>query len=148
MEIRVEGLADFINVLENSNEAIDKEIQKTVIRIGNRLLKKVKLKTPVDTGLLRDSWRSKKGEDNYTRYVFNPVKYATYVELGHRVVGGKGGGKGRRKGNKKETEKREAKSKGYVEGVYMLTRSVAEIEDNIDKDFERMMKRIWKEAGL
>lgn len=148
MEIRIEGLEDFINVLENSNDAIDKELQKTVVRIGNRLLKKVKLKTPVDTGLLRDSWQTKKGEDNYTRYVFNKVKYAPHVEFGHRVVGGKGVGKGRRKGNKKETEKREVKSKGYVKGKYMLTTSVAEIEDDLDNEFDRMMKKIWKEAGL
>lgn len=143
MEIRIEGLEDFIKTLDYSSENFKKEGQKTVLKIGNKLIKLSKLKTRVDTGLLRRSWQGKSGNLEFT--VFNPVKYAIYEEFGRRVVGGKGGVKGkRRKGNKIKPKKRTTSGKGYVEGVYMLTRSVKEIEQDLEKELSTMIDNLWK----
>lgn len=53
-----------------------------------RCMLKTKMRTPVDTGLLRNSWQLsnvfKKSNSEYYIVLFNPVLYASYVEYGHR----------------------------------------------------------------
>lgn len=141
--MKIEGLDDLNKTFENSSNNFKKEGQETVNRIGNKLLRLTKQKTPVDTGLLRKNWLGKSGDLEFT--VSNVTKYAPMIEYGHRVVGGKGGIKGkRRKGNKKKLGKRTTSGKGYVEGVYMLTRSVKEIEQDLEKEFSVMIDNLWK----
>ena len=70
---------------------------------------------------MRKSWRSKKDGD-LARVVYNNVKYAQYVEYGHRTRGGK----------------------SFIDGVYMLEKSVKEIETELDKEFSIMIDNLFK----
>lgn len=69
------------------------EFNKTIIqRIGSRVLAIVKRKTPVKTGHLRRNWALTKPEvdkNGASIEIFNNVKYALPVELGHKTRSGK-----------------------------------------------------------
>lgn len=141
--MNVDGLDELLKIFKSSSKEFEKEGQKTVDKLGRKLTRLTKSKTPVDSGVLRRSWISRYGELQYT--LSNSVEYAPHVEYGHRVVGGKGRAKGkRRKGNKKGLGKRTSSGKRYVEGVYMLTKSVKEIEKDLEKDFSIMIENLWK----
>lgn len=119
--MEVKGLDKLLNVLDSSIKGFDVEIPKMLSRVSSKLIRKVKLKTPVDSGVLRKSWHSKKDGD-LARVVYNNVKYASHVEYGHRTRGGK----------------------SFIDGVYMLEKSVKEIETELDKEFSIMIDNLFK----
>ena len=119
--MEIQGLNEFTKTLENASNNFEKEASKKLDDIASKLIAKVKLKTPVDTGLLRRSWQPKK-INNLERLVFNNVKYASHVNYGHRTRGGK----------------------SFVDGVYMLEKSVKEIESELDKEFSIMIDNLFK----
>ena len=119
--MEIQGLDEFTKTLNNAQDNYKKEAKKLLKEIGMKLKTRVVLKTPVDSGVLRKSWRSKKDGD-LARVVFNNVKYAQYVEYGHRTRGGK----------------------SFVDGVYMLEKSVKEIESELDKEFSIMIDNLFK----
>ena len=118
----IEGLDKLLNVLDSSIKGFDVEIPKRLSNVSSKLIRKVKLKTPVDSGLLRKSWRSKKDGD-LARIVYNNVHYAPHIEYGHRTRGGK----------------------SFVDGRYMLTKSVQEIEDTLTSEFSIMIENLFNE---
>ena len=120
--MEIQGLNNFIRTLNNASNNFDEEATKSLNKISQKLIAKVKLKTPVDSGVLRRSWRVKKDGD-LARIVYNNVHYAPYIEYGHRTRGGK----------------------SFVDGQYMLTKSVKEIEKDLDKEFSIMIENLWKE---
>ena len=77
--MEVKGLDKLLNVLDSSIKGFDVEIPKMLSRVSSKLIRKVKLKTPVDSGVLRKSWHSKKDGD-LARVVYNNIKYASHVE--------------------------------------------------------------------
>ncbi|MDK0901571.1 HK97 gp10 family phage protein [Clostridium perfringens] len=92
-------------------------------------LAKTKKRTPVDTGELRRNWeitRVIKRGDELLVYLYNGKDYASYVEEGHA------------------TRNRE----GWVEGYYMATISIEEVERNIPKRFDREFIRFMAELGV
>ena len=119
--MEIQGLDKLLNVLDSSIKGFDVEIPKTLSKISSKLIRKVKLKTPVDSGVLRKSWRSKKDGD-LARVVYNNVKYAQYVEYGHRTRGGK----------------------SYVEGVYIPSMDGKDIYLALDKEFSIMIDNLFK----
>ena len=119
--MEIQGLNEFTKTLENASNNFEKEASKKLDIIASKLIAKVKLKTPVDSGLLRRSWQPKK-INNLERLVFNNVKYASHVNYGHRTRGGK----------------------SFVDGVYMLEKSVKEIEQELDKEFSIMIDNLFK----
>ena len=119
--MEIQGLDEFTKTLNNASNNFEKEASKKLDTIASKLISKVKLKTPVDSGLLRRSWQPKK-INNLERLVFNNVKYASHVNYGHRTRGGK----------------------SFVDGVYMLEKSVKEIESELDKEFSIMIENLWK----
>ena len=119
--MEIQGLDEFTKTLNNASNNFEDEAEKTLNNITNKLIAKVKLKTPVDTGLLRRNWQPKK-INNLERLVFNNVKYASHVNYGHRTRGGK----------------------SFVDGVYMLEKSVKEIETELDKEFSIMIDNLFK----
>jgi hypothetical protein len=119
--MEIQGLDKFTKTLNNASNNFEKEANKKLDIIASKLIAKVKLKTPVDTGTLRRSWQPKK-VSNLERLVFNNVKYAQYVNYGHRTRGGK----------------------SFVDGVYMLEKSVKEIESELDKEFSIMIDNLFK----
>ena len=81
-------------------------------------------------GTLRRGWTaskalnvSKKG-NNYVIDIINPVEYASYVEYGHRT----------------------RNHTGWVEGQFMLTISMQEVESMTPKILERRLKAMLKDV--
>ncbi len=80
--------------------------------------------TPVDTGLLRGSWKQTPPSDNSVT-VYNNVFYAGFVEKGHRVkIRGKFTGK-------------------FIAGRYMLKKAVEETKANFAQDSKAIMNSIF-----
>lgn len=103
---------------------------KVANRVGLLAVRKVKKMTPVDTGDLRNNWKHqviKKG-DMYTIVIYNQKEYASFVELGHRIVVA-------------------GKTVGWVEGRFMLQMTMVEMErlapNMWEKDVDREMRRIF-----
>ncbi|RKD22551.1 hypothetical protein BEP19_09830 [Ammoniphilus oxalaticus] len=110
--------------------AAGKAQDRVANRIAQLALRKVKLMTPVDTGNLRNTWKSdvvKKG-DTYIIVIYNQTEYASFVEKGHRkVVAGK--------------------TVGWVEGKFMLKLTEEEMQriapNMWEKEIEKEMRRIF-----
>ena len=116
----IQGLNDLIKSLDKSSSNYGKEVNKVLKTVGMKLKAKVTLKTPVDTGVLRKSWRYKTISEN-EGILSNNVHNAPHVEYGHRTRGGK----------------------SLVDGQYMLGKSVKEIESELDKEFSIMIDNLW-----
>ena len=129
MSFEIEGLDDLIKKLKKGDSEIEKGLSDMVSKLGQSLIGRVKRKTPVGKsyknhtgGTLRRSWHIKK-MDKYTVRVYNNTHYAGYVEFGHRTRGGK----------------------SFVEGRYMLTKSLNEIEQQREEMeyFQSIIESIW-----
>lgn len=97
--------------------------------LASRLLAKVKRRTPVDTGFLRNAWNidadiTKVG-DEYEVVVINPTEYASYVNFGHRT-----------------------KSGGWVKGSFFVTESEIELENEAPKILEKKLEKLLQETLL
>ena len=120
--MNIQGLDNFIRTLNNASNSFDEEASKRLNNISQKLVAKVKLKTPVSTGILRKNWRIK-SEGDLAKIVYNNIKYGPMVEYGHRTRGGK----------------------SFVDGRYMLTKSVKEIEDTMTSEFSMMIENLFNE---
>ena len=121
--MNIQGLDNFIRTLNNATNNFDEEASKRLNNVSQKLVAKVKLKTPVGKvkgGTLRRSWRVK-SEGQLAKIVYNNVKYGPMVEYGHRTRGGK----------------------SFVDGRYMLTKSVKEIEDTLTSEFSMMIEDLF-----
>ena len=118
--MEIQGLNNFIRTLNNATNNFDEEASKSLNKISQKLIAKVKLKTPVDSGVLRRSWRVK-SEGQLAKIIYNNVKYGPHIEYGHRTRGGK----------------------SFVDGRYMLTKSVKEIEDTLTNEFSIMIENLF-----
>ena len=119
--MEIQGLDEFAKTLNNAQDNYKKEAKKLLNEIGMKLKTRVVLKTPVDTGVLRRSWKYKTINEN-EGILSNSVHYASHIEYGHRTRGGK----------------------SFVDGVYMLEKSVKEIEAELDKEFSIMIDNLFK----
>nr|DAO25218.1 MAG TPA: type I neck protein [Caudoviricetes sp.] len=122
--MEIQGLDEFTKILNNASNNFEDEAEKTLNNITNKLIAKVKLKTPVakkNGGTLRRNWQPKK-IGKLERLVYNNTSYGVYVNYGHRTRGGK----------------------SFVNGVYMLEKSVKEIESELDKEFSIMIDNLFK----
>ena len=84
------NLSDFAGKLRITEKEKDTFFLKTVNHLSGRVLRGVRKKTPVDTGTLRARWSVQpviKIGKRYRAVVLNNVKYAPYIEYGHRTVG-------------------------------------------------------------
>lgn len=107
------GLDEIENALSQMIEHdYPEEFIKMVIEEAAYLEKTVKMKTPVDSGHLRDLWRIgnivKRGNEYYIE-IYNNVEYAEAVEYGHRTRGGN----------------------GFVPGKHMMELSMMELQEKL-----------------
>ena len=119
--MEIQGLNELIKSLNKANSDYGKEARKVLKKIGMRLKDKVSSKTPEDTGVLKKSWQYRTVSENEGILSTN-VKYAPYVEYGHRTRG----------------------EKSFVDGRYMLTKSVEEIESELDNQLSILIENLWK----
>ena len=136
MRIRVDtlGLREIKEKLESFDEdALMKEIAG---ELAARLLRKVKKRTPVDTGELRRNWQV--GNIHmFGKYcvveVYNATGYAEWVEFGHRrVIKVKGTG--------------EKRAVGWQPGKFMLTISTKEIDNIKDRLIRQRVEQKFREV--
>lgn len=121
---------EFNNFVENFKKAsieFNKFIFDFLTKNAMQALAKTKRRTPVDTGELRRNWDItrvvRRGEDLIV-YLYNSKDYASYVEFGHATPS----------------------RTGWVEGYYMATISIEEIDNNLPKRFDREFRKFL--AGL
>lgn len=131
-----------------AEEEIQKFHEDTIKEIAARTLAKIIARTPVGVyppgsgkvgGTLRRGWTAGEDMDPY-EYIYNrtkvtkhgnvyritisnPVEYASYVEYGHRTRGGK----------------------GFVEGQFMMTISIDEMQDELPALLEKKLKDFLEE---
>lgn len=74
MSFEIEGLDKLIDIFDKASNNFESEAEKKLNVITVKVIRGVKLRTPVDTGFLRRSWQSK--NKKLERIVFNNVKYA------------------------------------------------------------------------
>ena len=99
VDIKIKGLDEALDQMENINPRIDKELTSTLNDEGMDWRDDVRANTPVDSGELRRSMvfeGVKKTGSGFEMSLSNNMEYAGHVEYGHRVKGG-GGGRGRKK---------------------------------------------------
>jgi hypothetical protein len=143
----------------NENKVNADEFFKDVLRTaGKRVQYRAEKRTPVDTGQLRKNWKvhdEKVRGWNYTVEVENPIEYASYVEFGHRVGNADNLPKGSKMGRSRRGRKKEAlnKQKGeqaktWVEGRFMLTKSVDETKQEMGKLVNEKIEKIKRENNL
>ena len=119
--MKIEGLNELIRSLDKSSENYEKEAKKALKEIGMRLKHKVSSKTPKDTGVLKKSWKYRTVSENEGILSTN-VHYAPHIEYGHRTRGGK----------------------SFIDGRYMLTKSVEEIESELDNQVSILIENLWE----
>lgn len=137
--------------LEKSMKRCEKrypnEADALLMAAGRQVNKKVKSLTPVKTKKLRNSWRLKKvklykgGKVRVVREQ-SSAPQAHLVELGHeQVSGGRTRVRGR-KLNRLQRSIRGIKTKGRVEGKYMLEKSITEANTTFRSNVEKMMDKL------
>ncbi|WMJ79539.1 HK97 gp10 family phage protein [Clostridium sp. MB40-C1] len=115
--------SEFKNMAKSFQKALDERvierwIKEFLLEMAFRAERKIKRRTPVDSGHLRRNWQVGNVEKHGNAYVveiFNNVEYAYYVNNGHR------------------TQNHE----GWVEGRFMVEISMNEIERQLPKFLER-----------
>ena len=124
---------DFIKYCNNwADSNLVKEIQdfteKFLKKQANIMLAKTKMRTPVDTGALRNAWEldnyHKEG-DSFKIDILNNQDYASFVESG--------------------TTEREWK---WKDGAFMLAKSLNETERSINDEYEKEFTKFLKSKGL
>ncbi len=131
-------IEDLIKRIEDFKEQKDEILTTLTKEIALRLWRKVRKRTPVGIypkgsvkhgGTLRRGWTvGEITEINgiYKVEIINNVEYAPYVEFGHRT----------------------RNHKGWVKGVYMLTISEQEIDENLETIIRLKLNKILKEVFI
>ena len=125
MKVKVDtkGLQELQKKLAQFERAeFDRIAQRCTDQLAARMLRKCVKRTPVITGHLKGNWKANKAVKRGSEWrtaVYNPVKYAPYVEYGHRTRGGR----------------------GWVNGRFMMTRSAEEIERDAPKIIEKEVNK-------
>lgn len=110
-----------------SDGDMDAFCHRTANELAARLLRKVRERTPVDTGTLRRGWdvgEIRKNGDTYEIEVINPTEYGPYVEYGHRT----------------------ANHRGWVRGRFMLKMSEQDLEQMAPALIQQRLYLFLKEA--
>jgi hypothetical protein len=106
------------------DRVIGRLIQDFLLEMAYRAERKIKKRTPVDTGELRRNWRVGKvvrHGDAYLVEIYNNTEYVGFVEFGHRTG--------------------EDLTK-WVEGRFMMTISMKEIEAELPVYLEKRMTQL------
>lgn len=104
-------------------KGFNKFIEDFLFEQGMRALRKTKLRTPVDTGALRNAWNLhenvyRRGDELYV-VLHNPLNYASFIEYGHTKPG----------------------RIGWVDGYFMATVSIQEVQDAIPTRWNKAFKQ-------
>ena len=143
----------FLKKLEGAPKAADEFMREFLLEMALRALNKIKKRTPVNSGDLRRTWmvgEIVKHGNSYLVEIFNLKEYASYAEYGfrsHFVPGYWSGNNFVYDPNSKDGMYVGEKG-GWVEGRFMATISMKEIEREFPKYLEKrqaeFLKRTFK----
>ena len=125
IKVDMSGLKKLESRLKSSDKSRDELISKILEDIAFEVIREAKLKTPVDSGLLRRSFFSNFRRDQDGTYiceVYNNTTYARFVEKGHRIVSN-------------------GVTIGFVDGVFMLKVAEEKVRARLDKYTKRTVER-------
>lgn len=133
-------LQEFAKKIERmgQQENIDRLYMECAGELAQRLLRELRLNSPVKTGELRRNWQVKdivKNGNTYSITVENPTPYASYVNYGHRQTPGR---------YVKAIGKRLKVS--WVEGQFFLEISEAELERAMPAFINRKLNAYVREC--
>lgn len=115
--------------LKSKLESLDtkKLLEKTVKRVAQQHLRTIIKNTPVDSGALRRSWNVEIRENpqGYLVTINTDLKYALYVESGHRIM-------------------RNGEQVGFVRGQFFIKRSEINTKGKIDKIVNTELRKVLK----
>lgn len=129
IKVDMSGLKKLESRLKSSDKSRDELISKILADIAFEAIREAKLKTPVDSGLLRRSFFSNFRRDQDGTYiceVYNNTTYARFVEKGHRIVSN-------------------GVTIGFVDGVFMLKVAEEKVRARLDRYTKRTVERYLKE---
>ena len=119
----IEGLDKLVEDLERAATRVPNAKQQFLAKEAGLIRSRVMKNTPVDTGLLRGSWKQTPPSGNSVT-IYNNVYYGIFVEHGHRVkVHGKFTGK-------------------FVAGRHMLRKAIDESKATFAQDSSAIMRSI------
>ena len=107
-----------------------------LLKEGMRFIAKVKPRTPVDTGDLRNHWQLQgitRDGDVLKCWFVNPMYYADFVEYGHAKPYKSGAAEG---------------SPDWVDGYFMMTVTLDEIERAMPARFDAEFKKFLMSLGV
>lgn len=114
----------------------DNWLNSFLLQQGMRFLASVKPRTPVDTGDLRNHWQLQgitRDGDVLKCWFVNSMHYATFVEYGHAKPYKSGAQEG---------------SSDWVDGYFMMTVSLEQIERAMPARFDSEFKRFLMSLGV
>ena len=85
MNVRIDGLDELVKALEKAESKIPNAKMQFLAKEAGVLRGRAIKKTPVDTGLLRGSWKQTPVKANSVT-IYNNVNYGIFVEHGHRTA--------------------------------------------------------------
>lgn len=112
-------MKQFVQDVSNLANNFEKLSKKQLQRLSEELLQDIKKRTPVDTGLLKQSWKGDCHKNILT--IYNTQPYVGYVEYGHRTRGGK----------------------NFVQGQYMVKKAFDNIDQQIDDLFDEIVSEVF-----
>lgn len=134
--IDIKGLKDYNENLVNSIPLLKDFERRFLTTVANKVMRKAMKTTPVDTGRLRRSYKVTKVTErggvleitvyNDARDNGSDESYASYVEFGHFTRG----------------------RVSWVEGHWMLTMATDEVKAEMERTWNRMVRKWAKEAGI
>lgn len=120
----------FTTNFKNMQSQYQSFLNNFLLKCAMECLAKTKKRTPVDSGELRRNWYItdviRQSNEEITIYIYNTKDYSIYVEYGHTT----------------------RDRTGWVEGYYMSTVSIEELNRKIPKRFEREFTRFLNNLGI
>lgn len=143
---------EFKELADRFQKALDERVIERFIRdflleMAFRAERKIKKRTPVNTGNLRRNWRVGNVErrgNSYVVEIYNNTDYASFVEYGFRshFVPGYWQGKHFVYDPSANTGMYVGPKDGWVEGRFMMTISMKEIERELPKYLEKRVIKL------
>ena len=130
--INYKELSAYVSSVTLMKNGFNKFLREFLLEMADRIIARVKPRTPVHTGELRRSWElgDIKGDGrNISVEILNGMDYATEVEYGHRIVV-------------------HGSEVGWYEGRFMLKISMDEIRKQMPIRYQNEFKKFCIEHRL
>ena len=117
----IDGLDEFLNYLNRVASNVDNIIDESLEETSITVTADTKLNTPVTTGALKRSWTHGEVKTNGTNKsieIGSNLNYAQPVEEGHK------------------------QGSTFVQGKFMLKKSILKNEDNLQKTLDRKLSEL------